>query len=239
MFMTLLALTPLALVEPDGSRLAESRQCYTLYRMTEAGEVPIGNTWQTVERSEHDGEPAWRIVVHQYGSGGAFDMRDEFLLAADNLAPIEFSSRFRGSRGPGHDIELYYTAQRIRGTRHEGESAKTIDVPLQNPVWEGNLWGLTFAALPLRANAHFELPFWQYDKGFGVFDVVVTGERNVELDGATVAVWIVQAGIKGGAHSEYLIAKDSHKEIGYGGAGFRQALGGDCSALSGQAAAKQ
>lgn len=220
-----------AVIEPDAARLAESEQCFTLYRKTEDGDAPIGNTWQTIERTEYDGRPALRIVVHQYGNGGSFDMRDEFIVDARNLKPLEFHNRFRNARGGAHEVDLRYTDERISGTRSDGGEKQTVDIPLDHAVWEGNLWGLTFAALPLAENAQFELPFWQYHKGFGYFDVKVTGEKTVTTPDGDVKAWVLSAGIKGDAHSEYFIAKDGNTELGYGGEGFHQALGGDCSHL--------
>jgi len=43
-----------------------------------------------------------------------------------------------------------------------------------------NLWGVTFAALPLRERGTYTLPLWQYDKGFGTFTVRVLGSKIVD-----------------------------------------------------------
>ncbi|HEX7030952.1 MAG TPA: hypothetical protein VF254_10160 [Gammaproteobacteria bacterium] len=232
MIASLLLALPLAVVEPDGYRLTETTQCFTMYRTTAEGEVKFGNTLQTVEFVDHEGVPALRIVIHQYGGDGAFDMRDTFLLARKDLKPIEFQSRFRSTRGRSHDVDLRYTDDRVAGSRTKNGETAAIDLPLSNPVWEGNLWGLTFAALPLEADAHFELPFYQYDKGIGAFEADVTGSETVATDGGPVEAWVVDAGLVDGAHSRYLIGKSPAIELGYGSAGFRQSPGGDCSHLS-------
>lgn len=231
MITSLLIAMPLAVIEPDGYRLAETSQCFTMYRVTEQGEVKFGNTLQTVEFVTHEGVPALRIVIHQYGNDGAFDMRDEFLLAREDLKPLEFESRFRSTSGRSHDVELHYTGNRITGDKTTGEETRAIDVELPNPVWEGNLWGLTFAALPLQAGAHYELPFFQYDKGTGSFEVDVTGSETIATAEGPVDAWVLNAGVAGEAHARYLVGKATAMELGYESAGFRQAPGGDCSSL--------
>ncbi|OAN60091.1 DUF3108 domain-containing protein [Sphingomonas sp. TDK1] len=47
-------------------------------------------------------------------------------------------------------------------------------------VWDGNLVGLAFAALPLAEGKTYELPFFQYDKGMGRFTLKVVGLAKVD-----------------------------------------------------------
>ncbi|MGV3579526.1 DUF3108 domain-containing protein [Brevundimonas sp.] len=83
-------------VIPDGGRISEERKCFTL-SMTRDGQTrPIGLTWQTIERDTVDGRPVLRVVVHQSVNGGAFDMRDEFLLEAATLRPISLINTRQG-----------------------------------------------------------------------------------------------------------------------------------------------
>ena len=106
-------------------------------------------------------------------------------------------------------------------------------MPLTSPVWEGNLYGLTFASLPLTEGAHFTLPVWQYDKAFGEFSVTVTGSRIVETPSGAVDAWVLEAGADQSRLLTYLIAKDDHQELGYSSGPMSQAIGGDCAGLDG------
>ncbi|MBU1384585.1 MAG: DUF3108 domain-containing protein [Alphaproteobacteria bacterium] len=232
MLSLLFALAPALLQDraavPDGARLAEGGTCYTL-SMTR-GEVtrPIGVTWQSVARTLRDGRPVLEIVVHQSVNGGAFDMRDEFVLDAATLRPISLTNRRKGEV----HVRAAYGADRITGERTGEDGAVTpIDVPLEGPVWEGNLFGLTFAALPLAEGAEFSLPYWQYDKGFGRFSVRVTGSETVETPSGAVEAWVVEAAPGADAPLRYLIGKADHRELSYRAAQGAQTLGGDCSAL--------
>lgn len=232
MLSLLIALTPALLQDPgglpDGARLAEGGACYTL-SMTR-GEVtrPIGVTWQSVERTTRDGRPVLEIVVHQSINGGAFDMRDEFVVDAATLRPVSLTNRRKGEV----HVRAAYSADRITGERTgEGGAITPIDVPLEGPVWDGNLFGLTFAALPLAEGAQFSLPYWQYDKGFGRFTVRVTGSETVETPSGPVEAWVVEGAPGEGPPLRYLISKADHRELAYSAAQGSQALGGDCSAL--------
>ena len=232
MLSLLIVLSPVLLQDPsalpDGRRLAEGQTCYTL-NMTR-GEVtrPIGVTWQSVERTTHDGREVLEVVVHQSVNGGAFDMRDEFVLDAATLRPISLTNRRKGAV----HVRVAYGDDRITGERTGDDgSVAPIDVPLEGPVWEGNLFGLTFAALPLAEGAEFSLPYWQYDKGFGRFTVRVTGSETVETPSGPVEAWIVDAAPGEGPPLRYLISKPDHRELAYSAAQGSQTLGGDCSAL--------
>ncbi|CAN7333908.1 DUF3108 domain-containing protein [Brevundimonas sp. LjRoot202] len=220
-------------VVPDGTRLAESRTCYTFNISRDGVSRPAGVTWQTVERTVRDGRPVLEIVAHQSMNGGAFDMRDEFVLDAATLRPLSLINRRKGEV----HVRVSYADDRITGERIEDGAVQAIDVPLDGPVWEGNLFGPTFAALPLAEGARFTLPWWQYDKGFGEFSVRVTGSRTVETEAGPVEAWAlaVTPGLETAPGEEqpvtYLISKTAPRELSYTVAGFSQTPGGDCSAL--------
>lgn len=237
MLSLLIALAP-ALVQnpaavPDGARPAETRTCYTFNMTRDGASQPAGVTWQTVERTVRDGRPVLEIVVHQSMNGGAFDMRDEFVLDAATLRPLSLVNRRKGEV----HVSVTYADDRITGERIENGAVQPIDVPLDGPVWEGNLFGPTFAALPLAEGAEFRLPYWQYDKGFGQFSVQVTGSRTVETGAGPVEAWVlaVTPGLETAPGQEqpvtYLISKADPRELSYSVAGFSQTPGGDCSAL--------
>jgi hypothetical protein len=178
--------------------------------------------------------PAWRIVVHQKLTGGRFELRDEFLVRRDNLRPINLYSR-RGDRraagGRWQEVRVAYGRSGITGTREQSSGVQPIAVPLSGPVWEGNLWGVTFGALPLAQGSRFQLPFWQYDKGFGTFTVEVTGSQTVDTPGGKADAWVVSAGDDPKQPARYLIAKRTGEELGYSGPGMVQKIGGDCSGM--------
>ncbi|CAN5345214.1 hypothetical protein BH09PSE1_BH09PSE1_26100 [soil metagenome] len=225
--LAMLALqTPTAI--PDGSRLPDSRSCYTLNITRGTESRPIGIVWQTVTRDVEDGKPVLRVVVHQSVNGGAFDMRDIFTLDAATLRPLRLENTRKGVT----HISATYGPDRITGERHEADgSTAPIDVALTGPVWDGNLFGLTFAALPLAADASFSLPYWQYDKGFGDFTVRVVGSETVETPAGPVEAWVLDAGPSPESRLTYLIGKTDHRELGYRAGPGTQILGGDCSAL--------
>lgn len=217
--MLTLALLLAAATDPaiDGSRLKSGSQCYSILR----GEQVMGVTLQTVAATFVNGDAAWDVVVHQRIAGGQFDLRDHFVLRASDLTPIAFDSRKSGVE----HVRVTYGAGKLVTTRPEKPAAETA---FAGRIWDGNLWGLTFSALPLAEGAHFELPFYQYDQGLGTFTLDVVGSEKV----ADQDAWIVEATSDGKRKVRYLIGKSSHAELGYGGGGFTQRLGGDCSAIA-------
>ena len=214
--MLLLALAAqAALPAVDGTRLRPGTVCYAIAR----GETVMGATLQTVKATNANGAAAWDIVIHQR-VGDKFDLRDHFVLRRKDLAPIAFDS----SKAGVEHVRVAYGPGKLITTRPGGAPVETA---LTGPVWEGNLWGLTFAALPLAEGAHLELPFYQYDKGLGRFSLDVVGSEKVgERD-----AWLVEASPGGDRKVRYLIGKADHAELGYAGGGFAQRLGGDCSGI--------
>ncbi len=226
LILALLAQDPV--VKPEGARLADQAACYTLTMTRGDQSRPIGLTWQTIERVPHEGGVALKVVVHQSVGGGSLDMRDEFLLDPATLRPL---SLVNVRNGETH-VQVRYLDDRIVGERREGGVVAPIDVPLTGPVWDGNLFGLTFAALPLAEGAAFSLPYWQYDKGFGRFTVRVTGTETVATPDGPVEAWVLDAGADEASRLTYLVARGDNRELGYRAGPGAQALGGDCAALS-------
>lgn len=223
-----LAQTPAAL--PDGRRLAEGQACYTLTMRQGDVSQPVGVTWQRIRRSERDGRPVLEIVVHQLVNGGAFDMRDEFVVDAATLRPLSLVNRRNGAV----HVRAEYRDDRIIGEKTGADGAATpIAVALDGPVWDGNLFGLTFAALPLAEGAAFTLPFWQYDKGFGRFSVRVVGVGTAATPSGPVEAWVVDAGPEDRPPLRYLIGRADQAELGYSAPQGDQTPGGDCSAIEG------
>lgn len=216
----------------DGKLLSETEQCFAMVRSTPDGEMRIGDTWQSVTATEVDGKPAWKVVVHQRGMNGSFDMRDEFLLWQMDLRPISLESVAKRGGETVHEVNLNYSENSAIGEkRMPGGDALKINESFDGPVWDGNLWGLTFAALPLEQGMHYEIPAFQYDKGQGSFVVDVIGTDTVAVNGEAVEVFVVKGGMKDTSQTEYLIRQSPRAEIGYRGQGFSQTLGGDCDGM--------
>ncbi|MBW4330865.1 DUF3108 domain-containing protein [Stakelama sp. CBK3Z-3] len=212
----------------NGAGIGPLEQCFAMQR----GGKTIGATLQTIRAVEENGVPAWDVVVHQrVGDGSRFDMRDHFVLQKRDLRPIRFdSAAVRGDQR--QHVELVYGTDHVTGKRVVGDTSTPIDVTLSGPVWEGDLWGVMFGALPLREGGSYRLPFFQYDKGLGEFELNVSGSETVETPAGSVAVWTVDVTTGDGPPATYLISKQGGAEMGYRAQGFANVLGGDCSGLS-------
>src|SRR5438270_1265426 len=166
LFPTLLLLAGASGSLPDGSRLRPDHACYTIYAQQGPQQKDVGITSQTIEPAQVGGRKAWRVVVHQRLGNGRFDLRDELLLDRASLRPLSLETVRNGKLY----VRLHYADQRVTGERWDDSGAKReVDQPLPEPVWEGDLYGPTFASLPLAAGAKFRVPFYQYDKGLGAF----------------------------------------------------------------------
>lgn len=212
---------------PQGDRLKPLDQCFTIYRRGAEGDVPIGTTRQVIRAVRVEGKPAWDIVVHQRVPMAKFAMRDHFVLNRADLLPIAFDNRRSGVE----HVTLRYAPGRITGTRTEAGAPVAIDVAASAPVWEGNLWGVTFGALPLAADKRFTLPFYQYDSGLGSFTLSVTASQSVDTPTGAVQAWVVAIEKNGKPSATALIAQDDGRELGSYGARGGTRLGGDCSGL--------
>ncbi len=221
-----LATTGAGTSKMEGARLQSGSTCYAII----SGDRIIGSTLQTITASRANGKPVWDIIVHQKLGNGAFDMRDHFVVDRNTLLPITMDSqrgRERTEKG-WHRIRIEYGAHGIRGTKETATGSIPLDVALTRPTWEGNLWGLTFAALPLKAKGTYAVPFWQYDKGFGTFTARVVGSEDVDTPSGKIAAWIVEAGDDPAQLARYKIAKATRQELGYAAGPSGQRLGGVC-----------
>ncbi len=211
---------------PSGGTLAMQDACFTLTMSHDGQSQEMGRVRQTVERGKQGGRDVLFVLVHQHGE--KFDMRDTFVLDGKTLHPIHFEN----SRNGKTHVVLDYSGGRVIGKKFDKDGASTpIDVALETPVWDGNLFGVLFSALPLAPGREFRLPNYQYDKGVGEFTVRVTGSQSVTTPDGPVDAWVLDAGVDEKLRVDYLIARDQPRELGYRGAGFSQSLGGDCSAI--------
>ncbi|UHQ18761.1 hypothetical protein LVB87_11265 [Lysobacter sp. KIS68-7] len=211
---------------PQGDRLPEGTWCYAITASKDGATQTVGHTFQSIERTTHDGKPALKVVVHQR-MGAKFDLRDTFLLDAATLRPFEVASaRF----GKPH-VRDVYDAKGVTETRWDKDGKDTTTTkPLARPVWEGNLYGVMFAALPLEQGASYAVPFYQYDKGEGTFAIDVTGTRTVDTPEGKREAIVLKAGPSKDEQIEYLIGASPRLELAYTGPqGFGQSLAPNCA----------
>ncbi len=222
---TLLAATT---VFPSGANVKDDHACYTI-SYTKPGEPSreIGITSQTIQHALVDGRAVIKVSVHQKMNDDSFDLTDNFTLSATDLQPITYTNEHRGKPF----VTLKYIDGYVHGQRMgAGGKWEPIDLKIDTPIWEGNLFGVMFGALPLAKGASFTVPFYQYDKGSGEFTIRVTGTEAVMTPDGPVDAWVVNAGQDDTDRAEYLIQRDSGRELGYRAAGFVQQLGGECPA---------
>jgi hypothetical protein len=154
-------------------------------------------------------------------------MRDSFLLRREDVLPIRLDT----DRDGMPHVNLDYATGRVTGWKMVNGFQKTIDVVFDGPVWDGNLWGVTFAAFPLKEGGNYQLPTYQYDSGKGNFLVTVKGARKIDVPTGAVDAWVLDAGLKIDERVEYLVAKNPPKELGYLAGPMSQHIGGDCTDL--------
>jgi len=212
---------------PDGSNLALGQYCYTITATMDGTPKPIGVTYQSITREQSNGVDALAIVVHQHMYSGKFDMRDSFLLRRDDLRPLQLDTDRDGSP----HVHLDYSDKRISGWKMVGTTKQPIKVDLSGPVWDGNLWGETFAALPLTPGVTLTLPTYQYDSGLGTFYVDTLDQHQESTPAGLVLAWRIKAGPSRAEQVEYTISTRPGLEIAYSAGPSSQRLGGDCSGV--------
>lgn len=219
---------PALAVMPDGRRLRPYTACYAIVGSSAEGSPVIGSTLQSFRKDKLEGRPIWRIVVHQRLANGRFDLRDAFALDARTLRPISLTT----TRDGKPHAELFYEPGRVTGYKLDRQGNRVaINQAFESPAWDGNLFGPTFAAMPLALGKRFTLPFYQYDRGLGAFTVAVTGTEEVMTPTGSVDAWVLDAGSSASQRLRYLIAKRGGKEIGYSSPQGEQRLGGTCAGL--------
>lgn len=213
---------------PNGADLALGDSCYTITAGTEGKEQPIGYVFQSLTSERMDGLDVLTVVVHQHLLTKKFDMRDRLVLRKTDLTPLHLDTDRDGSP----HVHLDYVPGHVTGWKMVGGTKQPIDVALDGRVWDGNLWGVTFAALPLKAGADYRLPVYQYDSGKGEFFVTVIGEQKVTTPKGEVKAWVAEVGLKSDERVKYLLGQTPRMELGYNaGPISQQHLGGDCSGL--------
>lgn len=212
---------------PNGSSLAMGESCYTITSQKDGKEQPMGYVFQSLISKQLDGVDILEVIVHQHLLDRKFDMRDNFLLRREDLRPIRLDTDRDGSP----HVHLDYAANHVTGWKMVNGSKQPIDIQFDGPVWDGNLWGVTFAALPLKEGASYQLPTYQYDSGKGDFAITVTDQRKVDTPKGTVDAWVLKAGLKPDEQVEYLIGQSPPMELGYIAGPMSQHIGGNCAGL--------
>ena len=209
-----------ALIAPNGSLIQNGSTCYTT-SIQKADKLDVlGITWQSIQRAKLGERDVIKVVIHQWMAGGKLDMRDSFVLDAKDLQAIAFTNERNGKR----HVQLAYSEGRVRGTRLKPDgSSEEIDTVTGSPIWDGNLYGVMFAALPLTQDAQYRLPTYHYDKGIG--------EHKVKVIAQEAGVWELEVEINDNLRPRYQIEQISRRELGYKAGPYVNALGGDCTAL--------
>lgn len=221
----MMAVTVVAI--PDASLIHDDDACYTISMTRDGVTKAVGMTRQVIRHTKFKGREALDIKVHQK-MGASFDMEDHFIVDGSTLLPIWFENRRNGAV----HVTLDYGEDRIKGEKIDANGQRIpIEVKTTDALWEGNLFGVTFAASPLGSGMQFEIPFYQYDKGVGAFTLAVKGEEVVQTPGGPVEAWVLDAGADEKYRAEYLIAKTTRRELGYRSPYGSQSLGGDCAGL--------
>ncbi len=213
---------------PDGTRLALGDFCYTLTAAKNGAEQPVGYVFQSIRREQSKGGDELAVVVHQHLNSGKFDMRDTLLLDRADLRPIRLDT----IRDGAPHVHLDYVAGEVIGWKMVKGAKQAIDVKFDGPLWDGNLWGLTFAALPLQDGGSYRLPTYQYDTGKGNFLVNVTGHKRVDTPMGAVTAWALEAGIDAKELVAYWVGGTPSMELGYAAGPMSQRLGGECVGLN-------
>jgi hypothetical protein len=212
--------------EMVGDRLEPGSTCFSIVE----NDNPVGWTKQTITAAAEGGRATWDIVIHQKLNDGAFEMRDHFVVDRKTMLPIRMASQ-RGkdrSERHWHRVSVEYGLHRISGTKETATGNATFDIPLTRPTWDGNLWGLTFAALPLEEGETYSIPFWQYDAGFGAFTVKVIASEEVSTPSGQLRAWTVDAGADPEQLLRYRIAENPRQELEFAAGPNGQRLGGVC-----------
>jgi hypothetical protein len=212
---------------PNGADLALGESCYTITTRTDGKERPIGYVFQSLTSDHADGVAILTVVVHQHLSTKKFDMRDRLVLRKTDLTPLHLDTDRDGSP----HVHLDYARSRVTGWKMVNGAKQPIDVALEGRVWDGNLWGVTFAALPLKAGANYRLPVYQYDSGKGEFFVTVVGNQKIATPAGEVEAWVTEVGLKPDERVKYLLGQRPRMELGYIAGPMSQHLGGNCGGL--------
>lgn len=206
---------------PNGALIKNETTCYTTTTQKEGKVEVIGYTLQSIQRGKSGEREVLKIVIHQRMFGGKFDMRDSFILDASDLHAIAFVNERQGQQ----HVRLNYSENKVSGIRTKADGTiEAIDVEIQGPIWDANLWGVSFSAMPLAIDAELRLPTFHYDKGLGEFNVKVIG---LESD-----VWQLDIGEKAKPKARYQIAQSPRRELGVKAGPYTSFIGGDCTELA-------
>ncbi len=161
------------------------------YRVVVQGN-PMGDATRSVARGTANGRP----ILQLFGTtniGGMVRQADTTTVDAQTLAPV--SVRQSGSvQGQATSLRLDYEGTHVRGQgRVPGQAGPrdlTVDTTLAAGTFDDNQMEAVLLALPVAANARFNIPVFLSGEGRGqVYTVAVTGEDSVTVPAGTFACW--------------------------------------------------
>lgn len=229
LLFSLLSTTAIAAddLQPNGHLVPEGDYCYTAKAGPKGKEQVMALVRQQVVRKGDKME----VLVHQHIVPRKMDMIDRFTLRAHDMTPNKLDHTMTG----GQKVTLTYHMKgkegHITGTR-AGKKAGPVDVNFTGKIWEGNLWGTLYAALPLDQKTSYSIPMYQYDKNLFSMEISDVRTTTIDFQGADTPVYEVDVKASGRTVT-YYIRQSDRLELGYAMPGFSQWLGGDCSKLKG------
>ena len=161
------------------------------YRVVVQGNA-MGDGTRTIVRGTANGRP----VLQVFGTtniGGMVRQADTTTVDAQTLAPV--SVRQSGSvQGQATFLRVDYDGTHVRGQARVpgpgGLHDLTIDTTVAAGTLDDNQLELMLLALPLAANARFNLPVFLSGEGHGqVMTVTVTGEDSVTVPAGSFPCW--------------------------------------------------
>ncbi|MBF9220435.1 DUF3108 domain-containing protein [Hymenobacter ruricola] len=171
------------------ARLRTGTRQYLVYYQSPAKPKSLGFwLWRReVQATTHQGEAAFRITQHWYGSDTTSYREVSSLLRAADFAPLYHAETVKGQRKAYN-----WSATSIAGADSvAGNQATAFKLAFRQPCFNWNLDIETFELLPLAAGKRFVIPF--YDAGQGLPTYVaytVTGREVLAVPGGRpVACW--------------------------------------------------
>lgn len=154
---------------------------------------PSATYRETFEREELDGRYVW---VHQQwmDTGRGFSAHATTVLDRRSLAPISMVRELEGHpQGLSH-VELRFDETGYTKRSQRGEFDRSSRVELATPSFDGAIFGIAIAGLPLAEGLRVRMPtvFTAWD-GLYWLELSVTGRREVDWQGRTFEVLLVDA----------------------------------------------
>lgn len=228
--ITIIILVPLFVIGnesdnelPSSDYLAVGNYCYL-------SSVPDGENQKKVvakvsKKIVKKGEETF-IAIHQVMPSRNFNMKDQFVLNRDMTPTHFYHSRMGGkSLSIDYDYDGVSTSVFLLGqqTNEDGFSLK-----FDGKLWEGNLWGTLFTALPLQQNTTFSIPTYHYQNGPSNLEIVDVRKNDIVFNKQSIPVFEVDVNASG-LMTTYFVSVEDRVELGYENSAFSQWIGGNCN----------